>query len=104
MARTRRFRRLPAIVANLGQGSATGDGPDVVAGVERMLGSPLGDRLIGNDPPNFLNGGSGNDDLAGMGGRDRLVGGPGNDDLDGGPGVDTCVQGPASGPRSGCEH
>jgi len=39
------------IVANLGPGSATGDGPDVIAGVERMLGSPLGDRLIGNDPP-----------------------------------------------------
>jgi Ca2+-binding RTX toxin-like protein len=92
------------VTANLARGSASGDGPDVLATAERLIGTSLGDRLTGNAGPNVLTGGLGADQLMGLDGDDRLVGGPGDDSLAGGQGIDTCRQGPGSGPTSGCER
>ena len=53
-------------------GSATGDTYD---GVENLVGSNFGDRLIGDTGDNVLVGGSGNDRLIGGAGADVLNGG-----------------------------
>jgi Ca2+-binding RTX toxin-like protein len=84
--------------------SASGDGNDSLAGIERALGSPFGDHLVGSLGPNRLTGGKGNDTIKGLSGNDVLFGGPGNDALDGGPGTDTCRQGPGTGHVVNCEH
>lgn len=49
---------------------------------------PKGRRVVGNDRPNYLPGGGGDDILLGRGGNDTLVGGAGDDRLDGGAGND----------------
>ncbi len=46
------------------------------------------DVLTGNDSPNEIVGGAGNDRISGLGGADALEGGPGDDDLNGGTGID----------------
>jgi Ca2+-binding RTX toxin-like protein len=93
-----------AITANLEQGTADGDGHDVLSGMESLLGSANGDRLTGSSTANVLTGAAGDDVLKGLAGNDRLIGGPGDDTLAGGPGTDTCRQGPGTGPRTSCEH
>ena len=60
----------------------TGQGRDLIQGVEGIEGSLRADRLIGN---------SGHNRLIGLGGNDRLVGGGGNDTLTGGTGADRFV-------------
>ena len=92
------------ITANLAQGTATGDGDDVLASMERLGGSGHDDDLTGSGLANVVSGGAGNDQLAGLAQNDTLKGGPGNDDMNGGPGTDTCKQGPGTGTKSGCEH
>jgi Ca2+-binding RTX toxin-like protein len=78
------------VVVNLGDGAATGDGPDVVLNCENVLGSSFGDVLIGDPQRNRLDGGmgAGEDMLVGRGGADALFGNRGDDDLRGGPGSD----------------
>ena len=93
-----------AVNANLANGSASGDGPDVLATLERLVGTAFADHLTGNAGANVLTGGAGGDDLAALDGNDRLVGEAGNDSFAGGPGVDTCLQGAGTGPKTGCEH
>jgi Ca2+-binding RTX toxin-like protein len=56
------------MVAGTAQGAATGN--DTFTGIERAIGSALGDTLIGSDA---------NDDFSGEGGDDSLVGGNGFD-------------------------
>jgi Ca2+-binding RTX toxin-like protein len=78
---------------------ATGPaGADIVVGVEAVTGTPLADRLRGNEGRNILwglggadviNGAGGDDDLDGGDGGDVLAGEGGNDSVRGGPGVDT---------------
>jgi Ca2+-binding RTX toxin-like protein len=56
-------------------------------------GPPLGWDGVGNDLPNLLPGGPGDDDLFGAAGDDLLSGGAGNDTLDGGEGNDVLLGG-----------
>jgi Ca2+-binding RTX toxin-like protein len=92
------------VSAGIGNGAASGDGADALAGVERLRGSVFDDHLTGSDGPNRLTGGGGDDHLRGLAGHDVLTGGPGDDTLDGGADSDTCTQGPGSGPVTHCEH
>lgn len=92
-----------AIVATLVEGTATGDGDDILIAIESLTGSDFGDRLTGSGAENVLAGGRGADKLFGRGADDRLLGGPGADTLNGGPGTDTCKQGPGTGSQSNCE-
>lgn len=64
--------------------------------IERIFGSPLNDRLVGNDGPQTLYGGGGADTIDGAGGDDVVQGGPGPDVLVGGAGIDTVTY-PTSG-------
>ncbi|MFN0191797.1 MAG: calcium-binding protein [Aestuariivirga sp.] len=56
--------------------------------VEHIIGSDYDDALGGDNDPNIINGGAGNDFLAGRGGADELFGGAGDDRLNGGEGAD----------------
>ena len=106
-----RFDFAGGVVANLGPGSATGEGTDAISGFEGIVGSLGADRLTGRQGANVLFGLTGpdelaglgrDDDLFGMGGGDLLLGGRGNDDLNGGAGRDTCDQGSGSGAEVSC--
>ena len=83
-----------AVTANLTTGFATGQGADVLLGVESLTGSGAGDRLTGSAAPNTLVGGTGGDVLLGLAGNDALNSRDRvnrNDALDGGAGRDTCT-------------
>jgi Ca2+-binding RTX toxin-like protein len=83
-----------AVQVDLGAGTAVGDGTDDMFRVEGVIGSNFDDILIGDDSPNGLVGGPGNDVIRGLdSGRldsdsDLLFGAEGNDDIDGGTGFD----------------
>lgn len=70
-----------------------GAGVDIIADVEDLRGSRLGDTLSGNDDANRIKGETGNDTIFGLGGNDLLFGDGGNDVLDGGEGRDTLAGG-----------
>ena len=70
---------------------ATGQGIDVLQGIENLSGGAAGDMLTGNTAANQLEGRGGNDTLVGGAGADWLIGGAGNDRLDGGAGPDAVV-------------
>ncbi len=72
---------LAAVQVNLGTGIGHGGRAegDTLSGIENLIGSVLGDTLIGDNNANRLDGGAGNDLLNGDGGADQLVGGAGND-------------------------
>jgi Peptidase family M23/RTX calcium-binding nonapeptide repeat (4 copies) len=72
------------------QGTASGNGEDLLNGLERALGSPKGDDLAGDDRPNVLRGNGGDDTLRGKGGVDALNGGPGTDACVGGEKLVAC--------------
>lgn len=65
-----------------------GEGMDMLASIENVIGSNYADRLIGSGLANDMNGGSGDDVLYGIAGNDRLFGSGGNDKLFGGTGND----------------
>lgn len=75
----------------------------MAAGIERVIGSPFNDVIIGTDFPesvtdtaaDILLGGAGDDVLVGLSGSDVLQGGPGFDVLIGGPDGD--IRGPGPG-------
>ena len=99
------------IRANVGQGSATGEGADVLTSIEGFVGGPKDDTATGDGKSNLLVGLKGDDVLKGLSKPDTLVGGPGaddlfggggNDDLQGGPGADSCDVGPGGGSTSSC--
>ncbi len=69
----------------------TGQGRDLISGIENLRGGGGRDTLAGNNGDNQLAGLGNNDRLLGGGGRDRLTGGGGNDTLSGGGGADTFV-------------
>jgi hypothetical protein len=71
--------------------SASGEGTDILGGVEHVIGSPLGDVVSGDDGHNILRGLAGPDVLSGGAGSDRIAGGPGDDRLDGGESQDTMM-------------
>ena len=74
----------PAVTATLLARVANGQGHDLLAGIENLIGSGHNDRLTGDGAGNHLSGGRGND---------RLDGRLGNDVLDGGSGRDTAAFG-----------
>ncbi|WP_085317639.1 beta strand repeat-containing protein [Derxia lacustris] len=89
-----------AVTVNLAltAAQATGAGNDVLAGIETVIGSSVGnDTLAGDTGANRLVGLDGDDSLIGAGGDDTLLGGDGNDVIverrgnsviDGGAGID----------------
>lgn len=81
------------VLVDLAAGSASGEGSDTLAGIERVTGSRHRDRLLGDERRNRLDGGDGADVLRGRGGNDRLSGGAGRDALSGGSGFDVLVGG-----------
>ncbi|MCW1917747.1 hypothetical protein NX862_03200 [Rhodobacter sp. KR11] len=72
----------------LTEAQATGQGSDVLQGIENVIGAQGADWLHGNRVGNLLMGLQGNDTLDGGFGRDTLIGGMGQDVLIGGPGDD----------------
>ena len=86
-----------AIAVDLAAGRARGAaGADVLAGIERVLGSAHADRLRGDGGANTLAGLAGDDLLAGRAGADTLDGGDGDDELAGGEGDDALWGGPGT--------
>ncbi|MGI8521044.1 MAG: calcium-binding protein, partial [Actinomycetota bacterium] len=77
-----------AITANLKNGTATGDGNDVLVKIEDLRGSAQNDSLTGSDGTNEITGSAGNAKLFGLAGDDELESSPGDDDFDGGEGID----------------
>ncbi|MBK4214861.1 calcium-binding protein [Paracoccus caeni] len=71
----------------------TGQGNDVLIGIEQVVTGNGKDFLVGNGSANLLMGGGGADTLSGGAGNDRLVGGTGNDRLRGGTGNDDLLGG-----------
>ena len=64
------------IVGLDGSGTAQYDSvSESFSGIENLIGSDNNDILTGNDLPNFIDGGQGNDVISGEGGDDSLVGG-----------------------------
>jgi glucose/arabinose dehydrogenase/Ca2+-binding RTX toxin-like protein len=108
------------VTANLGSGTATGEGTDLMFSLENIIGSNFADSLTGStaangiwagggadivrglDANDQLYGNAGNDSLEGGNGNDRLSGGLGNDTLNGGAGTDTCTQDGGSGSATSC--
>ena len=81
-----------AVTANLGAGTASGNGVDTMTGNENLIGGAGNDILTGNSNANNLTGGSGNDTLIGGAGNDSLnLGAGGQEIADGGSGDDTCT-------------
>jgi Ca2+-binding RTX toxin-like protein len=50
-----------AVTVNLAAGTATGDGNDVLANLENVIGSPFNDRFVDGPGNNGIDGGAGND-------------------------------------------
>jgi Ca2+-binding RTX toxin-like protein len=69
-------------------GTATGNGLDLLSAVEGVFGSSFDDTLIGDDTGNVLDDSSGNDTIRGGEGADDLVGNHGDDEVYGEGGDD----------------
>jgi hypothetical protein len=90
------------VTADLGLGTAIGEGTDALEAVESLTGSASDDVLKGSEAESLLSGLGGTDLLFGQGGADILLGGEGEDFLtgsggsllDGGSENDTCSPGP----------
>ena len=74
-----------SVVVDLASSAAqnTGEGLDVITGVENLRSGAGDDQLAGDDSVNILDGGDGNDSLLGYSGDDTLIGGSGSDILNG---------------------
>jgi Ca2+-binding RTX toxin-like protein len=84
--------RSAAVVVSIGDTNPdgeAGEGDDVRAGIERVVGGAGPDRLVGNVANNSLVGGGSNDVLIGGQGGDVLEGDVGTDVYSGGAGIDT---------------
>lgn len=79
------------VTVNLLTGIATGEGADVLIGIENIAGSNFGDDLWGDNLSNFIGGNGGDDTLNGGAGNDTLDGDEGADHLKGGDGDDVLV-------------
>ncbi|MCI0633662.1 MAG: hypothetical protein L0206_07085 [Actinobacteria bacterium] len=100
------------VQVDLRVGTSEGEGNDVLAGFENVVGTPQADtihadhgqsiviggrgsdELFGHDGADVLRGDQGNDQLFGQKGTDLVSGGPGRDQLDGGQARDRCRGGP----------
>jgi Ca2+-binding RTX toxin-like protein len=81
---------LPVTASLDGQANdgTVGERDHILADIEELYGSSLGDQLTGGPGNDTLFGGDGDDDLRGEGGDDRLFDDRGADRLEGGPGRD----------------
>jgi len=79
------------MLVDLGGGTASGSGVDLIRNFERVVGSGYADTITGWVADETLEGRSGDDILSGSGGDDRLAGGAGADRLTGGSGADAFV-------------
>jgi Ca2+-binding RTX toxin-like protein len=77
------------LAVNLGANTISGEGNDMITGIEEVAGSLYDDSITGDAGPNTLRGRAGNDTISGAAGDDWIVGRTGNDTLDGGAGNDT---------------
>ncbi len=77
------------IIADLVNGTITGDGNDTISNIENVNGTQDIDIIIGDDKQNILNGNKGYDTISGGAGNDTLAGNVGNDFIEGGVGSDT---------------
>ncbi len=73
---------------NLRSGIGFGQGDDIILDIEKVVGSPFDDFIVGTDGANVLRGGDGEDILDGMEGPDDLFGGDDRDFLYGRAGTD----------------
>ena len=82
---------VPVQVSLLQQGQAqdTGNGLDILIGIEHVSGTRFGDTLNGDNKANWLWGQGGDDSLRGHGGADLLQVSTGDDTVSGGSGRDT---------------
>jgi RTX calcium-binding nonapeptide repeat (4 copies) len=81
-----------AVIVDLGANGVTGgSGSDTLAGVEGAVGSDFADTIIGSELGNRLVGGAGTDTVLGLAGDDTLDGGSEIDRMIGGAGTDVCV-------------
>lgn len=88
------------VVVNLGTGTATGWGNDILIDIEMIGGSEFDDVIIGNKRErDVLRGYGGDDLLKGRGGNDGLHGDDGSDALFGGPGHDRLDPGDGPGEK-----
>ena len=71
----------------------TGDGRDILTGIENVNGGAGNDTIRGNNAANTLRGEDDADKLYGINGADKLYGGTGNDILNGGMGNDRLIGG-----------
>lgn len=78
------------VEVDLGAGTASGDGPDTLGGIEDAVGTPFADTIAGDARPNDLFGGSGIDELVGVGAGDTTSGGTGPDLCRGAASADSC--------------
>jgi Ca2+-binding RTX toxin-like protein len=88
------------VSVDLAAGTSIGQGADLLAAIENLIGTQENDLLSGDEGPNVLSGGfSGEDTLVGRGGDDTIDAldfeGKGVDSVDGGPETDTCMVDPA---------
>ncbi len=87
------------VTADLGAGTASGEGNDTLTSIEEVTGSAHRDVLRGSAAAETLSGLGATDLVFGVGGADALLGGEGEDYLegaveaaiDGGDGSDTCA-------------
>jgi Peptidase family M23/RTX calcium-binding nonapeptide repeat (4 copies) len=85
------FTTAPAgVVLHMAEGTASGEGSDVLVSVESAVGSGHPDTLVGDPGPNRLAGKAGDDVLKGKRGEDSLIGGGGADTCTGGETVVGC--------------
>jgi Ca2+-binding RTX toxin-like protein len=84
-------RQIQALVTldGVADDGAGGEGDNVAADVENIVGGAADDVLVGSAAANRLHGGPGNDELFGEDGNDRLEGEVGDDYLEGGPGTNS---------------
>jgi Ca2+-binding RTX toxin-like protein len=88
--------RLDGVTVDLAQGVATGAGgerDELAADIENVRGGAGADVLTGDDVPNFIGGGAGDDTIHGAGGNDTLAGDGGTDTVSGDSGNDTLFAG-----------
>lgn len=86
---------------DLERGVADGEGSDTLQELENAVGSPFGDRFVGNAEINVFIGDAGSDRMDGGPHADAYVGGPGDDELVGRTGDgDTAAYLTAPGPMT----
>jgi Ca2+-binding RTX toxin-like protein len=87
-----RTENLRLSLDNVANDGASGEGDNIHADVENILGGSGNDFIQGNPFANKLVGNAGNDTIFGGDGNDTLIGGPGNDLLDGQGGTNVIIQ------------